>query len=97
MLEDFYLQTVQARNAVTSLQQYPMEPVHVVPNTLLDAHETSAEKDHDVFGCFYIALARTANADRLLTTDRDFEGICDVRYSSTPIPFPGTSSSSSMV
>ena len=76
VLEDLDFSTVDARNAVSSLLQYPMEPVEVTPQTVLEAYEISAEKNHDVYDCFYIALAREANADALVTTDRDFEDLC---------------------
>jgi len=68
--------TVEARNAVTSLLQYLIEFVDVTPATILDAYEIGAEKNHDVYDCFYVALARQAEADRLVTTDRDFEALC---------------------
>lgn len=77
ILEDLDFSTVDARNAVTSLLQYPMEPITVTPDTVLQAYEISAEKKHDVYDCFYLAIARTADADVLLTTDRDFEKLCE--------------------
>jgi len=77
ILEDLDFSTVDARNAVTSLLQYPMEPITVTPDTVLQAYEISAEKNHDVYDCFYLAIARTADADVLLTTDRDFEKLCE--------------------
>lgn len=77
VLEDLGFSTVEARNAVSSLLQYPMEPVTVTPQTVLDAYEISAAKNHDVYDCFYLAIARAANADRLVTTDRDFEALCE--------------------
>lgn len=77
VLEDLGFSTVQARNAVTSLLQHPMEPIDVGPDTVLEAYEISANKNHDVYDCFYLALARRANADRLVTTDRDFETLCE--------------------
>lgn len=76
VLEDLDFSTVDARNAVSSLLQYPMESVEVTPQTVLEAYKISAEKNHDVYDCFYIALAREANADELVTTDRDFESLC---------------------
>jgi hypothetical protein len=88
LLEDFDFSTVEARNAVSSLLQYPMESPEVTPDTILHAYEISSEKNHDVYDCFYIALAREADADRLLTTDRDFEELCDdepFEYSN-PVP-----------
>lgn len=77
ILEDLDFTTVEARNAVSSLLQYPMEPVDVTPETVLDAYEISATKNHDVFDCFYVALARAADADQLVTTDRDFAALCE--------------------
>lgn len=77
VLEDLDFSTVDARNAVTSLLQYPVESVDVTTETVLDAYEISAEKNHDVYDCFYLAVARAANADQLLTTDRDFASLCE--------------------
>jgi predicted nucleic acid-binding protein len=88
VLEDIGFSTVDARNAVTSLLQYPLETVSVMPETVLKAYEISAEKNHDVYDCFYLALARAADADQLLTTDRDFEALCadeSVAYTN-PVP-----------
>lgn len=76
VLEDLGFSTVDARNAVTSLLQYPLEPVAATPETVLEAYDISAAKNHDVYDCFYVALARETDADRLVTTDRDFETLC---------------------
>ncbi|WP_313694489.1 type II toxin-antitoxin system VapC family toxin [Halorarum halobium] len=76
ILQDLGFDTVDARNAVSSMLGYPMEFVDADDDTLLDAYEISAEKNHDVFDCFYLSLAREADADALLTTDRDFEQLC---------------------
>lgn len=76
VLEDLGFESVDARNAVSSLLGYPMASVAVERETILDAYDISAEKNHDVYDCFYIALARAADADRLVTTDRDFERLC---------------------
>ena len=76
VLEDLDVSTVEARNAVGSLLQYPMEPVTVTSETVLHAYDISAEKNHDVYDSFYVAIAREADADRLVTTDRDFEALC---------------------
>lgn len=88
VLEDLGFSTVDARNAVSSLLQYPMESPEVTPDTVLHAYEISSEKNHDVYDCFYIALAREAEADVLLTTDRDFEQLCEEeRFDYTnPVP-----------
>jgi predicted nucleic acid-binding protein len=76
ILEDLGFDTVEARNAVSSVLRYPMEFVDVDDETIREAYEISAEKNHDVYDCFYLALARKADADALLTTDRDFERLC---------------------
>jgi hypothetical protein len=76
VLEDMGFDSVAARNAVSSLLQYPMEFVDVDDQTIHDAYAISAEKNHDVYDSFYVALARAADADRLVTTDRDFEPLC---------------------
>jgi predicted nucleic acid-binding protein len=76
LLTDIGFEDVQARNAVSSLLEYPLEFVDVEAATVLEAYEISAEKNHDVYDCFYLALARDADADVLVTTDRDFEGLC---------------------
>lgn len=77
VLEDMGFSTVEARNAISSMLEYPMESLNVDQQTILDAYDVSAEKNHDVYDCFYIALARQADADVLVTTDRDFTGICE--------------------
>lgn len=77
VLEDLGFGTVQARNAVGSLLQYPMEPVDVTPETVLETYDISSEKNHDVYDCFYVAIARRADADCIVTTDRDFERLCE--------------------
>ncbi|AHG00540.1 hypothetical protein HALLA_18850 [Halostagnicola larsenii XH-48] len=76
LLEDFGFETVEARNAVSSLLQYPMEFVDVDDDLVLSAYDISAEKNHDVYDSFYVALARAADADAIVTTDRDFEHLC---------------------
>lgn len=88
VLEDLDFSTVDARNAVTSLLQYPMEAVNITPDMILDAYEISAEKNHDVYDCFYIALAREANADTLVTTDRDFAALCENEHVDYVNPVP---------
>ena len=76
VLEDIGIATVDARNVVRSLLQYPMESVTITSETVLEAYDISSEQNHDVYDCFYLAVAREATADRLLTTDRDFESLC---------------------
>lgn len=77
VLEDLGFDSVQARNAISSLLRYPMEFLDVDAETIRSAYEISAQKNHDVYDCFYIALARESGADELVTTDRDFATLCD--------------------
>jgi hypothetical protein len=49
MLEDLGVSIVDGRDAVTSLLQYPLEPVSVTPETVFEAYEISAAKNHDVY------------------------------------------------
>jgi len=77
ILEDLGFDSVVARNAISSLLQYPIEFVDSDSQTVLDAYEISAAKNHDVYDCFYIALARQATVNRIVTTDRDFETLCE--------------------
>jgi predicted nucleic acid-binding protein len=76
VLEDLGFETVGARNAVSSLLKYPMEFVDVDDGTVRDAYEISAAKNHDVYDCFYLAVAREADVDAICTTDTDFEALC---------------------
>jgi len=88
MTNKFGVDTVDARNAVQSLIGSPARIIGATEATLLDAYEISAEKDHDVYDSFIVALAREYDADYLLTTDDDFDDLCDgedVVYTN-PIP-----------
>jgi predicted nucleic acid-binding protein len=88
MTNRFGVDTVDARNAVQSLVRSPARIIGATEAMLLDAYEISAEKDHDVYDSFIVALARKYDADYLLTTDDDFDDLCDgedVVYTN-PIP-----------
>lgn len=76
VLEDLGFETVEARNAVSSLLRFPMTFVDIDDSVILEAYEISAEKNHDVYDCFYVALARRGDADVLVSTDRDFDVLC---------------------
>lgn len=77
VLEDLGFETVEARNAISSLLDYPLEFVDADAETVRTAYEISAEKDHDVYDCFYISLGRQFDVDVLCTTDTDFEALCN--------------------
>jgi len=88
MTSNFGVDAVEARNAIQSLVQSPARIVSATENTITDAYEISAEKNHDVYDSFVVALARSYDADYLLTTDDDFDELCDgeeVKYAN-PIP-----------
>ena len=88
MTTNFAVDTVAARNAVQSLLAQPVEIVSAALETLLAAYEISAAKNHDVYDCFLISLARHHDADCLLTTDTDFATLCEdesVAYAN-PVP-----------
>jgi predicted nucleic acid-binding protein len=77
VLTNWYgVESHRARNAV---QRFCRQPIHVVSadrETILGAYEVSAEKNHDVYDGFIISLARSHDAEALLTTDTDFEKLC---------------------
>jgi predicted nucleic acid-binding protein len=88
MTQQFGVDSVDARNAVQSLIQSPARIISATDTALLDAYDISAEKNHDVYDAFLLALARSYDADYLLTTDTDFDELCeaeDVTYQN-PIP-----------
>lgn len=77
MTTDFAIDRIAARNSIQSLLRQPIHVVGASRETLLDAYEISAAKNHDVYDCFLIALSREHDIDCLLTTDTDFERLCD--------------------
>lgn len=88
MTQQFSVDPVDARNAVQSLVQSPARIISANDSTVLDAYDISAEKNHDVYDAFLVTLARSYDADYLLTTDTDFDELCeteDVTYQN-PIP-----------
>ncbi|WP_436911438.1 type II toxin-antitoxin system VapC family toxin [Halosimplex marinum] len=76
MTRNFGVETVAARNAVRSLLDSPARVVGATDTVLSDAYDISAEKDHDVYDSFVLAMARAHEADVLVTTDDDFDTLC---------------------
>jgi predicted nucleic acid-binding protein len=76
MTSNFGVDAVAARNGVQSLVQSPTRIVSANGKTLMEAYDISAEKQHDVYESFVLALARSYDADYLLTTDSDFDDLC---------------------
>ncbi|WP_290810848.1 type II toxin-antitoxin system VapC family toxin [Halovivax sp.] len=88
MTSDFGVDAVAARNAVQSLVRSPARIVGATETTILEAYEISAEKDHDVYDSFILALARAYDADYLLTTDGDFDDLCEDEAAKYVNPVP---------
>lgn len=90
MTTDFAIDRVAARNSIQSLLRQPIHVVGAPRQTLLDAYEISAAKNHDVYDCFLLALGREHAVDCLLTTDTDFEALCEDEQPtySNPVPRP---------
>jgi len=88
MTSQFGVDTVAARNAVQSLVRSPARIVGATETTILDAYELSAETGHDVYDSFIVALAREYDADYLVTTDSDFDDLCDGEHVTYVNPIP---------
>ena len=88
MTDHFGVDPVDARNAVQSLVRSPARIVNATETTLLEAYDISAEENHDVYDSFILALGRSYDADYVVTTDTDFDSLCDgedVQYVN-PVP-----------
>ena len=88
MTNDFGVDAVDARNAIQSLLRSPARLIGATEETVLDAYEISAEKNHDVYDSFILALARSYDADYLVTTDGDFEELCEGEEAEYANPIP---------
>jgi len=88
MTSNFGVDEVAARNAIQSLVRSPARIISATETTLLEAYEISADKNHDVYDSFIVALSRAYDAGYLITTDSDFDELCtdeSVKYVN-PIP-----------
>lgn len=63
--------------AIRSFLEARVELVGMDREKVLETFEIAEEKDHDVCDCFYIGLARQVEASHILTTDKDFEVLCE--------------------
>ncbi len=88
MEKKFDVSKIDARNSIQSFLRCPIDIISAKKETLLNSYEISAEKNHDVYDCFYISLARKQNADAILTTDADFERLCKIEDFSYLNPVP---------
>jgi predicted nucleic acid-binding protein len=76
VLEDLGLSRREAGNHVCTLVQHPCDWIDADSQLVLDTYAIASAEGNDPYDCFYVALARRADVDRLLTTDRDFEALC---------------------
>ncbi len=44
--------------------------------TIIEAFKLSNELNHDIYDCYYLALAKQENVTSILTTDTDFDNLC---------------------
>ena len=88
MTRNFGVDAAAARNAIQSLVRSPARIITATETTLLEAYEISAEKNHDVYDSFIVALARTYDADYLITTDGDFDELCEDEQVTYVNPIP---------
>ena len=44
--------------------------------TIIEAFKYSNELNHDIYDCYYLALAKQENVSSILTTDTDFDKLC---------------------
>ena len=44
--------------------------------TIIEAFKYSNDLNHDIYDCYYLALAKQENATSILTTDTDFDKLC---------------------
>jgi len=78
-----------ARSVIDFLRKYDVpQLVPLRRETILRAFELAEELNHDVYDCVYLALALQEGAVAIVTTDTDFERLCEaigIRYEN-PVP-----------
>jgi len=89
MMTQFGVAEIDAHNAIQSLVQRPARIISANQTTLLDAYEISAAKNHDVYDSLILALAKSYEADHLITTDTGFDELCDGEKVTYQNPIPG--------
>ena len=67
----------EARTAIRSFLHQPIVIIDASRETILSAYDIANEKKHDVFDCFYVAVARQWKASCILTTDTHFRKLCE--------------------
>lgn len=68
---------VESIEAIRSFLEAGVNIVSIDRMGVLNTFETAEEKDHDIYDCFYISLARQVDATHILATDSDFRELCE--------------------
>lgn len=71
---------IESKDSIESIQSFLEARIEVVGmdrENVLKTFKIADEKDHDVYDCFYVSLARQVDATHILTTDEDFERLCE--------------------
>jgi len=66
-----------SKESITSFLKSRINLIAIKKDGIIESFKIAKEKNHDVYDCFYISLARKANATHILTTDRDFFDLCE--------------------
>ncbi len=66
-----------SQESITSFLESKTDLIGIKKDGIIESFKIAEEKDHDVYDCFYISLARQADATHILTTDRDFSYLCE--------------------
>jgi len=80
----------EAEKAISDFLKKYNTPVYVPvkKETILEAFKLSKQLKHDVYDCIYLALAKQENTSTIITTDTDFQKLCqktELKYEN-PIP-----------
>lgn len=68
-----------AKEVILEFVQNYSSPIYagVKRETIIEAFNYSNELKHDIYDCYYLALAKQEEATSILTTDTDFEKLCE--------------------
>ena len=68
-----------AKEIILEFVQNYSSPVYVglKRETIIEAFKYSNELNHDIYDCYYLALAKQEKASSILTTDTDFDKLCN--------------------
>ncbi|WP_227134375.1 type II toxin-antitoxin system VapC family toxin [Halorubellus salinus] len=77
LTNEFGIDQDRAEHAVKGLLDQPIDFTQIQKDVVQDAYQIAEYNGHDVYDCYYIAAARSANVDKIISTDTDFRGLCD--------------------